>query len=179
MCLQYKSFENTLRKGEIARNEQFLPFLQCFPPIWRSFCLFLHIWNCHLQTVSVWNILKFVVWERVNSGYLLNSTTQSWLLMTLKKKPFENTVGKGEIACNKQFLLFPQCLLPIWITFCHFRQIWNCRLQTLSVWKSLKFVVCKWVKLFTQWQNFGLDQMESIADDKINVIQNSILFWEG
>ena len=25
---------------------------------------------------------------------------------------FENIMGKGEIACNKQFLLFPQCLLP-------------------------------------------------------------------
>ena len=24
---------------------------------------------------------------------------------------FENIVGKGEIACNKQFLLFPQCSL--------------------------------------------------------------------
>ena len=24
MCLQYKSFENTVGKGEIARNEQFL-----------------------------------------------------------------------------------------------------------------------------------------------------------
>ena len=24
-----------------------------------------------------------------------------------KNKPFENTVGKGEIACNEQFLLFP------------------------------------------------------------------------
>ena len=24
-------------------------------------------------------------------------------------KPVENTVGKGEIACYKQFLLFPQC----------------------------------------------------------------------
>ena len=24
------------------------------------------------------------------------------------KKPFENTVGKGEIARNEQFLLFPQ-----------------------------------------------------------------------
>ena len=24
---------------------------------------------------------------------------------------FENIVGKGEIARNKQFLLFPQCLL--------------------------------------------------------------------
>ena len=29
-CLQYKSFENTVGKGEIARNEQFLPFPHCF-----------------------------------------------------------------------------------------------------------------------------------------------------
>ena len=57
------------------------------------------------------------------------------------KKPFENTVGKGEIARNEQFYLFPQCFLPVWTTFRHFRQIWNCRLQTLSVWKSLKFVI--------------------------------------
>ena len=33
---------------------------------------------------------------------------------------------------NEQFLLFPQCFLPVWITCCHFRQIWNCRLQILS-----------------------------------------------
>ena len=32
------------------------------------------------------------------------------------KHSFENTVGKGEIAHNEQFLLFPQCFLPIWIT---------------------------------------------------------------
>ena len=24
------------------------------------------IWNCHLQSLSVWKSLKFVVWERVN-----------------------------------------------------------------------------------------------------------------
>ena len=30
MCLQYKSFENTVGKGEIARYEQFLLFPQCF-----------------------------------------------------------------------------------------------------------------------------------------------------
>ena len=54
---------------------------------------------------------------------------------------FENTVGKGEIACNKQFLLFPQCFLSFWKTFCHFHQIQNCRLQTLSVWMSLNFVI--------------------------------------
>ena len=39
------------------------------------------------------------------------------------KKPFENTVGKEEIARNKQFLLFTHCFLPVWITFFHFRQI--------------------------------------------------------
>ena len=49
--------------------------------------------------------------------------------MPLGNKPFENTVGKGEIALKEQFLLFPQCFLPVWITFFHFRQILNCRLQ--------------------------------------------------
>ena len=49
--------------------------------------------------------------------------------------------GKGEIARNEQFLLLPQRFLPVRRTFCHFSQIRNCRLQTLSVWKSLKFVV--------------------------------------
>ena len=41
----------------------------------------------------------------------------------LGNKPFENTMGKEEIARNEQFLLFPQCFLPVQITFCHFRQI--------------------------------------------------------
>ena len=30
MCLQYKSFENTVGKGEIAHNEQFPFFPQCY-----------------------------------------------------------------------------------------------------------------------------------------------------
>ena len=38
-----------------------------------------------------------------------------------EKQAFVNTVGKGEIACNEQFILFPQCFLPVWITFCQFR----------------------------------------------------------
>ena len=45
------------------------------------------------------------------------------LLTPLGNKPFENTVGKGEIAHNEQYLLFPLCFLPVWITFFHFRQI--------------------------------------------------------
>ena len=34
------------------------------------------------------------------------------LLMTLKKEPFENNVGKGENAGNQHFPLLPQCFLP-------------------------------------------------------------------
>ena len=40
----------------------------------------------------------------------------------LQYKSFENTVGKGEIACNEQFLLFPQCFLPTLRPFFNFQQ---------------------------------------------------------
>ena len=70
-CLQYRSFENTVGKGEIARNEQFLLFPQCFLPIWTALCHFHQIQNCHLQTLSVWKCLKFVVRERVNKQSLV------------------------------------------------------------------------------------------------------------
>ena len=55
------------------------------------------------------------------------------------EQDFENNAGKGENAPDKEFLLFSQCFLPIWRTFCHFYQILNFCPQTLSVWKSLKF----------------------------------------
>ena len=34
---------------------------------------------------------------------------------------FEITVRKGETARNEQFILFPQCFLPVWRAFCHFQ----------------------------------------------------------
>ena len=58
----------------------------------------------------------------------------------------KTTVEKGEIVRNEQFLLLPQCFLTFWITFSHVYQISSYRLQTLSVWKSLKFVVWESVK---------------------------------
>ena len=77
-CLQYKSFENTLGKGEIARNECFLPF-------WITLCHCHQIWNCRLQTISVWKTFQF--------GRLLN------LLF-----------GKGLTKFNS----FPLQMLSIW-----------------------------------------------------------------
>ena len=82
------------------------------------------------------------------SALFFNPFPNKHLVFTfLQYKSFGNTVGKGEIARNEQFLLFPQCFLPVWRSFCHFHQIGQCRLQPLSVLKSLKFVVLEMVKL--------------------------------
>ena len=43
------------------------------------------------------------------------------------KQAFENTMGKGEIAHNKQFLLFPQCLQLVSAIFVKF-EIVVCKL---------------------------------------------------
>ena len=48
---------------------------------------------------------------------------QALVFTCLQYKSFENTVGKGEIASSKQFLLFAQCFVPLSSrTFDHFRQ---------------------------------------------------------
>ena len=68
MCLQRKSLENIVGNGDIPHNELFLLFPQFFLPISRIFFHFHQIWNCYLQTLLVWKSLKFVIWQRVDSG---------------------------------------------------------------------------------------------------------------
>ena len=46
-----------------------------------------------------------------------------WFFTCLQYKSFENTMEKGEIARNEQFLLFPRAFLPFLRTFYHFHQI--------------------------------------------------------
>ena len=66
MCLQYKSFENIVVKGEIACKKQFFPF----PPV---FCIpsedLSYSSNLELSSGNSFSMeeLKFVIWERVNS----------------------------------------------------------------------------------------------------------------
>ena len=76
---------------------------------------------------------------------------QALVFTCLQYKPFENIVEKGEIVHYEQFLLFPQCFLPLETSFCHFHQILNCPLQSLSAWKSLKFVVYERVNAGIVW----------------------------
>ena len=95
-------------------------------------------------TVDTWK--PPFVWKRVNPF-----ANKPWFLHVCSTSLLK-TLEKGEIVRNKQFLLLPQCFLPCWRTFCHFYQIPNCRLQTLSVfWNSLKFVIWERVKLEMAW----------------------------
>ena len=66
-------------------------------------------------------------WEIEGKNRILTCTNPFVVLLTfsqtspgLQNKSFENIEEKGEIAHNEQFLLFPQCFLPILRTFSHF-----------------------------------------------------------
>ena len=46
---------------------------------------------------------------------------------------------KGEMACNKPFLLFSYCFQPYIALILHFQYTLKCRLQFVAIWTSLKF----------------------------------------
>ena len=67
----------------------------------------MHLFNPFL------NIL-FKEAEDNNGNVAINPFPKQALVFTcLQCKSFENTAGKGEIACYEQFLLFPQSFLSV------------------------------------------------------------------
>ena len=72
------------------------------------------------------------VFERVSINPI---STQQHLLTPPGNKPFENTVGKGEIARNEQFLLFPQCFsthLDNFLPFSSYSKLWSANFFSLE-----------------------------------------------
>ena len=69
-----------------------------------------------------------------------------WSLRVCSKSLLKTLWEKEKLLITSNFS-FSQWLLPVWKTFCHFHQTWNCRLQTISVWKSLKFVIWERVNM--------------------------------
>ena len=63
---------------------------------------------------------------------------------------------KGEIVCNKQFLLISQFFLPYMTLIFHFKCTVKCRLQFISILTSLKF--CHLVMDLAQ-RNIKLDRL--------------------
>ena len=61
-----------------------------------------------------------------NIGNYAEPFTPQILILTCQEKTaFENIVGKGEIARNEQFLLFPQCFLHYLISLSPFVHIFD------------------------------------------------------
>ena len=110
-----ETFDNVVGKGENAGNQYFLLFQQCFYSSQSKFQF--------LRQIS-FAVCKQYQTQLVYNFVLFNPSPNKPLFFTfLQYKSFENTVGKGEIARNEQFLLFPQCFLSILRAFCHFPQI--------------------------------------------------------
>ena len=87
---------------------------------------------------------------------MLTLPKQALDFVFLQHKFFENTAGKGEIAPNEQFHLFPQCFLPFWRTFRHFNQ--------------LEFVICR-LSQFERVKNLlfgkGLNRVNTLLNDPV------------
>ena len=99
--------ENTVGKGEIARYEQFLLFPQCFQKA------------CFPGTskgVIVWEWVKlFPKLQILDSSKLKEFADDNFEFYDNGgkfSKRVENTVGKGVIVHNEQFLIFPLFFPP-------------------------------------------------------------------
>ena len=92
--------------------------------------------KCSICAVWFWiYTVRKKSWSWIEQPMYKSFENNSFCYTSLLK----NTMGKGELTSN--FSFFPLCFLSLCGTFCHFHQIRNCLLQTLSVWKSLKCVV--------------------------------------
>ena len=105
-----KRVENTVGKGEIVRYEQFLLFLQCF----QKACF-----PGASKGVIVWewvNPLPYMpVLGSSNSAANENMMSKVWTNGEQLSDCGENIVGKEEIPCSEQFLLFPQCFQKLYV----------------------------------------------------------------
>ena len=98
------------RKHCGKRRNYSLRAISFFPPV------FLKDLYCrHIKNRSC-----FRKGQKVFFHLILTLPKQALVFTCLQYKSFENTAGKGEIARNQQFLLFPLCFLPIWMDFLPF-----------------------------------------------------------
>ena len=148
--------------GEIARYKPSLLFPQCFIKICTA---------DRYKPALVWERVKYQKGEAIKLVQLsinvflplfLDSVFFSFLSILLALSPkksglWSDTGAQGPLVTFLQYskmlrekekllissknLLFPQRFLPFLRTYSHFHHKRNCRLQTLSVWNSLNFVV--------------------------------------
>ena len=140
-----------MRKGEIACNEQFLLFLQCFIPHMGLIFHFKYTFKCRLQFVSIWTSLKLSSGNGLKARlhileHFLRSSKHTFpcneltlfYLMTpfdgSREEDFWKHCGKMRNCLYKPFLLFPQGLLLYQRQNLSFLLHFSFRLQMHSIW---------------------------------------------
>ena len=125
-CVVYGSARQLyLRKLDSIHNqgalstEQFLLFPQSFLPFWLSFFSNLKFSSRNSLSLGESNVCCL--------GKSYPFTKQALVLRVYSTSLSKILWGKGEIARNDPFPLFPQCFLLVWRTFYHFQQILNRR----------------------------------------------------
>ena len=159
-------------KGENAGTQHFLIFQQFFPIIWNTFCCLqmLLIWKkskisssgnaLHSRTDNSWKpevwhtLLHFYNRLHHSSAILITQDltvlnpfpNKPWFLRVYSTSLLKTLWEKEKLLVTSNFSFSHSLFYPFKELFFHFLQIWNCRPQTLSVWKSRKFVVRDRVK---------------------------------
>ena len=113
--LKTRSLKTLWETEKMLVTSIFSFFPQCFLPCQREKSAFYQHLICHLQ-----NSLNLV------RAQILS---QCRILTHQRDIAVENIVRKGEIAWNKQFLLFSQCSLPYMALIFHFKCTLKCCLQ--------------------------------------------------
>ena len=92
----------------------------------------------HIQIV-ICKCFKFWIGLKVVVNLFPNKPL---FLLVCSTNLFKTLYEKEKLLVTRKFLLYPQCFLPFSSNekFYTFHQFYNFRLQTLSLWKSLKFI---------------------------------------
>ena len=132
---------------------------------YRNVSSHLNLWRTAVADMAR-NILR--VYEAPCLKSMANAISK-FSLNTLPTKPgflhvFKTPWEKEKLLVTSNFSFSPPCFLFVWRTFSHFHQTQNCRLQTLSVWKSLKVVVWERVNQIIQGLSGQVGGRHSIQD---------------
>ena len=141
------------------------PWRKPFKTVWEKKKIIirsLHPYNSNKITHLLLSQQEWTDRQKANSSILHKTfnpfPNKPWFLRVCSISLLK-TVGKGEIAHNEQFLLFSQCFLSVWRTFCHFDQF------EIVVRKTLpESRICVWerVNLYGEtrfWHILGLQVM--------------------
>ena len=136
MSIEVTDFENQFQEVKIA----FFTNVS-FGNVIAKVCLLI------VTSVQTFEILCFQKYAGCCLLGLNPFPNKHWFLRVCSRSLLKTLWEKEKLLVMSNFSFFPQCFLPIWRTFCCFYKFRNCRLEILSIWESLKFVVWERVNI--------------------------------